>query len=259
MFKGVVFLISTMFFISGCGGGSSSTQSESSTSATTDVSSKSPVDQATAGAISGVIKFSGKKPSGKTIKMGADAYCKGQHTQAVASEEVVVNPDGTLKNVYVFVKSGLGDLQFPTSPEPAVLDQKGCIYIPHVLSVQAGQEIIIRNSDGVLHNVNARPKKNKGFNIGQPVKGMETKKSFAKAELGIPLKCDVHPWMRSYVSVQNHPYGAVSSDNGSFTLDNLPPGTYEIEAWHEAFGTQSQKVTLGPKESKSISFTFKGA
>jgi plastocyanin len=127
------------------------------------------------------------------------------------------------------------------------------------LAVQAGQEITVLNSDGVLHNINARPKNNEGFNIGQPVKGMETKKSFANAEVMIPIKCDVHPWMGGYIGVQTHPYSAVSDETGSFSLKDLPPGTYEIEAWHEVYGTTTQSVTIGPKENKTITFTFKGA
>jgi hypothetical protein len=192
------------------------------------------------------------------ISMVADAACKTAHTTDVYSEDVVVNPNNTLKFVYVYVKSGLKDLKFPTPTEPAVFDQKGCMYIPHVSAVQAGQPLLVRNSDSVLHNVNARPVKNPGFNFGQPVQGMESKKSFATPEVMIPVKCDVHPWMHGWIGVQNHPYAAVSGDDGSFTLKNLPPGEYEIEAWHEKYGTSVQKVTVGAKETKKIEFTFKG-
>jgi plastocyanin len=177
----------------------------------------------------------------------------------VDSEEVVVNPNGTLKNVYVYVKSGLGDKKFPAPSTPAVFDQHGCMYHPHVLSVQTGQEIIVRNSDGVLHNINARPKLNKGFNFGQPVQGMESKKSFDKPEVMIPVKCDVHPWMNAWMGVQDHPFAAVTGDDGSFSLKGLPAGTYTIEAWHEKYGVSDQTVTIGATETKSITFTFKGA
>lgn len=219
---------------------------------------QNPVDPATAGTINGTIKFTGTAPKAQKISMSADAYCMKQHAGTVSSEEVVVNPNKTLKNVYVYVKSGLGDIKFPPAAQPAVLDQKGCMYTPHVLGVQANQEIIVRNSDGVLHNVNARPTKNQGFNFGQPVQGMESKKSFTNPEVMIPIKCDVHPWMSSYIGVQTHPYFSVSGEDGSFSLKNLPPGTYEVEAWHEKFGTQTQTVTIGASETKPIEFTFKG-
>jgi len=249
---GILFFIG-LLTVSGCGGGS-----ESGAPAAKGAAVKSPVDPATAGKISGSIKFSGKAPKGKKIAMNADAYCLQQHTSDVLSEEVVVNPNKTLKNVYVYVKSGLGDLKFPVPSEPVIMDQKGCWYHPHVIAVQANQNIQIHNSDGVLHNINAQPETNKGFNFGQPVKGMKTKKKFSKPEVMIPVKCDVHPWMRAYIGVQSHPYAVVTGDDGSFSLENLPPGSYQLEAWHEVYGTQVQTVTLGPSESKSISLTFKG-
>lgn len=219
----------------------------------------SPVDAATAANVEGSVKFTGTKPKMQKIAMNADAQCKTAHATDVMSEEVVINANNTLKYVYVYVKSGLGDMKFPTPTEPAVLDQKGCLYTPHMIAVQANQPIKIVNSDGVLHNVNARPTKNQGFNIGQPVKDMSTIKTFTTPEVMIPVKCDVHPWMHSFIGVQNHPYAAVTSDDGSFALKNLPPGEYEIEAWHEKFGTAVQKVTVGANETKKIEFTFKGA
>ena len=256
MFRNSVLLASTLFVLGACKSGSnqSAAPAESAPAAT----AQSPVDAATAGNITGTVKFSGAKPKMQKIAMTADAFCKSAHTGDVYSEEVVVNPNNTLKFVYVYVKSGLGDLKFPTPAEPVVFDQKGCIYTPHVAAVQVGQELKIRNSDSVLHNVNVRPTKNKGFNLGQPVQGMETAKSFDTPEVMIPAKCDVHPWMHGWIGVQAHPYASVTSDTGSFALNNLPPGTYEIEAWHEKYGTSVQKVTIGAKESKTIEFTFKG-
>ena len=244
--------------LSSCKGGGQSGSTESAAPAQQQ-QVQNPVDPATAGSISGTIKFAGAKPKAPKISMSADAYCKTAHTTDVMSPEVVVNPNNTLKFVYVYVKSGLpAGMTFPT-PEPAMLDQQGCLYEPHVLAVQTNQQIKIRNSDGVLHNINARPKNNPGFNIGQPVKGMESPKSFPNTEVMIPVKCDVHPWMSAWIGVQTHPFAAVSGDDGSFTLPNLPPGDYEIEAWHEKFGTSVQKVTVGAKESKKVEFTFKGA
>ncbi len=251
-------LVSTLFVLGACKGGSN-TESGAPAASNTQAVAQNPVDPNTAGSISGTVKFAGTAPKAQKISMGADAYCKTQHATDVVSEEVVVNPNKTLKYVYVYVKSGLGTTKFPAPTEPVVFDQKGCLYTPHVAAVQVGQPLKIRNSDGVLHNVNVRPTKNQGFNMGQPVQGMESDKTFTTPEVMIPVKCDVHPWMHAWIGVQDHPYASVTSDDGSFSLKNLPPGEYEIEAWHEKYGTATQKVTVGAKESKTIEFTFKGA
>ncbi len=255
MFRSVTYIFSALLLLSACKGGSSSSSAPADTNTAT---AQSTVDAATAGEVSGVVKFTGTKPKAQKIAMNADAYCKTTHSTDVYAEDVVVNSNNTLKWVYVYVKTGLGATKFPVPAQPAVFDQKGCTYQPHVAAVQAGQELLIRNSDGVLHNVNARPTKNPGFNFGQPIQGMETKKSFPNPEVMIPVKCDVHPWMHAWIGVQAHPYASVTTDDGSFSLKNLPPGEYEIEAWHEKYGTSVQKVTVGPKETKSIQFTFKG-
>ncbi|HUF51788.1 MAG TPA: carboxypeptidase regulatory-like domain-containing protein, partial [Longimicrobiales bacterium] len=135
----------------------------------------------------------------------------------------------------------------------------GCVYEPHVLGVRAGQEFIIRNSDPLLHNVNAAPTTNRTFNIGQPRAGMETRRSFTQPEIMIPVTCQVHGWMESYIGVLDHPYFAVTSADGSFRLENLPPGTYTIEAWHEQYGTQTQTVTVAAQQTGQAEFTFSAA
>lgn len=254
-FRSSIYLFSGLIALSACKSGNSTNATTETTPAAAVAAS--PVDAATAASITGTIKFSGAKPKNQKISMNADAYCKTAHTTDVVSEEVTINANNTLKYVYIYVKSGLGDLKFPTPTEPVILDQVGCMYVPHIVAVQAGQKLQVRNSDGVLHNVNARPTKNQGFNFGQPVKGMTNDKTFDTAEM-IPVKCDVHPWMHGWIGVQNHPYAAVTGDDGSFSLKNLPPGEYEIEAWHEKYGTATQKVTVGASESKAIEFSFKG-
>ena len=255
--RGSYFALAAFLALAGCKG---SGQQAGAPEAQPQQEAKSPVDPATAASISGTVKFTGVKPKAQKISMKAEAFCQTAHTTDVFAEDVVVNANNTLKYVYVYVKSGLSpDLKFPVPTEPAVFDQQGCIYHPHVLAVQTGQTVLVRNSDNVLHNVNVKPTKNQGFNFGQPVQGMETKKSFSTAEVMIPAKCDVHPGMKAWMGVQNHPFAAVTGDDGSFSLNNLPPGEYEIEAWHEKYGTSTQKVTVGAKETKSITFTFKGA
>jgi plastocyanin len=212
---------------------------------------------ADAATLGGTIKFEGAPAKMSAVQMGADPYCQSQHPTPQMDEEVMVGPGGELANVIVFVKDVPGN--YPTPTTPALLDQKGCHYVPHVTAVQVGQPVEIRNSDATLHNVHAMPKVNSQFNEGQPVQGMVSTKKFDKVEM-VPfrVKCDVHGWMKSYMAVLPHPYHSVSATNGTFSIANLPPGSYTLVAWHEKYGQQEQQVTVGPKEQKQVTFTFKG-
>jgi len=207
--------------------------------------------------VSGKISFTGSAPAKEAIKMDADAYCKAAHSAPVYTQEVEVNPNGTLKDVFVYVKEGVTGT-YPAPTTPVVIDQQGCQYHPHVFGIQAGQPLKIVNSDGTLHNIHALPKQNAEFNIGQPFKGMETMKKFDKPEVPVRFKCDVHKWMGAYAGVVNHPFYAVTNDQGTFEIKNLPPGTYVIEAWQEKYGPQTQTVTISGSESKTVDFSFKG-
>jgi len=213
---------------------------------------------ADAATLTGLVKFAGAAPKMNTIQMSADPYCQSQHGSAPATEEdAVVGAGGELANVFVYIKDIKGS--FPAPSTPVVLDQKGCQYHPHVHAVMVGQTLEIKNDDATLHNVHAMPNVNSQFNEGQPVQGMVSPKKFDKAEMTpFKVKCDVHGWMKSYMAVMPHPFYAVSETNGTFTIPNLPPGTYTVVAWHEKYGQQEQQVTVGAKESKALSFTFKG-
>ena len=236
----------------GCGGGDGG-GSGSGDSGGGSAAMESPVDAATAGNIAGTVVFEGDAPAMDAIDMSDEQVCADKHASTPTAEEVVVN-DGTLANVFVYVKEGLEGLQFPT-PGPALLDQDGCTYIPHVLGVMTGQDITIRNSDGLLHNINASPTEQRGFNTSQPM-NMESTRSFRTAEVMVPVRCDVHGWMNAYIGVLEHPYHSVSGSDGSFDLSTLPPGDYVIEAWHERYGTQTQNVTVATGETAEITFTF---
>jgi len=216
----------------------------------------SPVDAATAGNIAGKIAFTGTAPKPAVVRMDSDPNCV-QPGVTATDESVVVGSDGSLQNVFVYVKDGLGSLRFPIPAQPVVLDQKGCHYVPHVLGAQVGQGVEIVNSDQTLHNIHAVPMANQEFNTGQPLAGMKHTHRFSTREVMVPFKCDVHPWMHAWIGVLDHPYYAVTGADGSFSLKGLPPGTYTIEAWHETLGTQTQSVTIGEKESKDIEFSFK--
>ena len=243
-----------------CGGssGTSSTSSEPSSPAATPAGQK--VDMSTVGDVNGTVVVDGAVPKNEPIKMNADPVCVTQNKTPQFQETYLVSSDGkTLGNVFVYVKDGLGNYVFDAPTETARIDQKDCRYHPHVFGMRVNQPLEIVNSDPTLHNIHAMPKGNSEFNNGQPIQGMKMTHTFDKKEVMVPFKCDVHGWMNAYVGVLDHPYYAVTKDDRKFELANLPPGTYTIEAWHEKLGPMTQSVTIGPKETKDITFSFKPA
>ena len=214
-----------------------------------------PAASATA-SVSGKISFEGQAPASERVKVSADPKCQAIHPQGLEKQAIKVK-DGGLADVYVYVKGPVSG-SYPAPTTAVVLDQSGCNYAPHVLALQVGQPLAIRNSDDTLHNIHPRPKENAEFNIGQPRKGMESTKTFDKPEVMIPVGCDVHPWMRAYISVFAHPFYAVSNEDGSFEIKGLPAGEYEVEAHHGKLKGQAQKVTVKDGETASLSFAFKG-
>jgi plastocyanin len=205
--------------------------------------------------ISGKVTFTGAAPTPKKIATSADPKCEEMHAdKPLTSEAVIVNSNGTLRNVFVYVKGGLEDKTYPTPTDPVEIDQKGCQYRPHVFGMQAGQALKIKNADPTLHNIHAQCANNAEFNIGQPNLGMETTRTFAKPEIMVHFKCDVHPWMSAYVGVLTHPFYSVTGDDGTFALKNLPAGRYVVAAWHETYGEQTQTIAVADGESKEITF-----
>ena len=209
--------------------------------------------------ISGKVAFEGDAPKAKKLKMDADPQCASMHADKPAtSEEVVVNGNGTLKNVFVYVKSGVTGTY--EAPKTAVtINQTGCQYQPHVFGMQAKQKLVIKNSDDTLHNIHALPTNNEEFNKGQPSGSADLPKTFTKADVMVKFKCDVHPWMTAYVGVLDHPFYAVTGDDGTFSIKGLPAGDYEVEAWHEKFGTKTAKIKVGAGEAKTADFKFSKA
>lgn len=216
--------------------------------------------QAAAGLGSAVIqataRLDGTVPQREVVRMNADPVCQQQHQGPFYTEDVVVNDQGRLKNVFVSITEGLSGT-FPTPTTAVTLNQAGCWYQPHVFGIQANQPLEILNSDATLHNVNAKPALNPPFNVAQPVKGMKTTKKFPKPELMVKFKCNVHPWMNAYAGVVTHPFFGVTDEGGVVTLSGLPAGTYVLEAWHERYGTQTQTVRVADGETTSVEWTFK--
>ena len=243
--------------MAGCGGGTEAPPAEQAESAPAAAPS-APVDSATAATITGKVSFEGTKPTMARIRMDAVPACTEAHKAPVYSEEVVVNDNGTLRDVYVYVKEGLGDRTFPVPTESVKLEQLGCTYKPHVLGLMAGQKFEITNDDPTNHNVHPLPTVNREWNQSQPPGSPPLTQEFARPEVMIPVKCNVHPWMKTYVGVQKHPFFAVTGTDGTFTIQGLPPGDYVIEAWQEKYGTQQMNVTVGPSETKTADFTYKG-
>lgn len=210
-----------------------------------------------ASSITGTVTFDGKAPTLRPLAMEADPVCAKKHPAPVPNEMLVLGSGNTMGNVMVWVSKGLpAGKTWPAPAAPAVLDQNGCQYKPHVMGIMVGQSYKILNSDGILHNIHTLPKINAGFNKPMPGTLKETTTKFDKPEEIFPIKCDVHPWMQAYVGVFTNPFFSVTSADGKFTISGLDPGTYEITAWQERLGTKTATVTVGATGTKTQDFKF---
>jgi hypothetical protein len=208
-------------------------------------------------AVRGVVKIEGPVPKSAHVSMAADPSCSKLHPGGVVTDDVIADAGGGLENVIVFVSQGLQGRAFDPPTQPAVIEQKGCMYVPHVVAMQANQKLEVVNSDNTMHNIHPMPANNREWNKAQPP-GSPMEETFSREEIAIPVRCNVHPWMHSYIAVFKHPYFSVTGKGGTFELKNLPPGTYTVEAWHEKLGTATQTVTVGANQTKSVDFVFKG-
>ena len=213
-----------------------------------------PIDPATVATVNGTVKFDGMAPKASKIDMSQDPGCKGMN-----QAETVVVDNGNLANVFVYVKDGLGNRTFDVPKDAVQLDQKGCQYHPHVLGVMTGQTIDIKNDDPTTHNIHPTPKDNREWNESQPPSSADLQKTFAREEIMLPVKCNQHPWMKMYVNVVKNPFFAVTDKSGKYEIKGLPPGDYTIAFVHEKLGEQDQKVTVAPKETKTVDQSFKAA
>jgi len=246
-----MFLLATACSVLACGGGESGGNAADG-DAGGGAQTAAPLGS---GVLSGVVNFDGTPPRNPPIDMSTESECASAYANG-PSDPVVVVTGGKLKNVFVRVTGGLPAGPYPTPGQPAVIDQTHCLYEPRILGVMVNQPLEIRNSDPLLHNIKAVPQQNRPFNISQPRAGMTTTRTFAEPEIMVPLECNVHGWMQAYVGVVEHPYFATSAEDGTFRIQGLPPGTYQIETWHESLGTRTGEVTIGPDGQGSVTLTY---
>ena len=208
--------------------------------------------------ISGVILLDGPRPKRTPLPLTPES--RKLYEKHPLSEVKLVSAKGEVQNVFVYVKKGLPEGKSYNAPkEGALVNQKKSMFRPRVQGVFVGQEVSMRNSDPLIHNVRSLSEENRPFNIGQPAGTPDRKKVFKDKEGPIELRCDFHPWMRAYLFVMEHPYFAVTAAQGHFTIKGLPVGNYTLAIWHEAFGEQEQKITVKAGGLKDIEFNLKPA
>lgn len=224
------------------------------------VRSTPSVGASATGQIAGTVKLDGQAPHQKPIDMSKDPACAQAGGNMVTTENVLVGANGGLANVVVYISQGLtGNEAAAISSQPATMEQKGCRYVPHVVAVNVGQHMTVLNSDRTAHNIHPQPSPTGGnlqWNKSQMAGSGPVDVAWANEEVAIPVKCNIHPWMRAYIAVVKGPFG-VSNDAGSFRLDNVAPGTYTLTAWQETYGTQTQKITVAAGKPAKADFAFK--
>jgi plastocyanin len=219
----------------------------------------SPVKTGTRVALTGSVKFTGEVPRSQHVSMSADPVCSKLHPRGADMKEVAADQQGDLAGVVVYVSEGLPATNSAPAAAAVTLEQKGCMYQPGIVAVQASQKLKIINDDQTLHNIHALPRNNREWNQAQAPGSSPVEASFAREEVGIPVKCNVHPWMRGYIAVFKHPFFAVTTPDGKFEIRNLPPGQYTLTAWHEKLGTVSRKVNVSAGQPAVADFVFRGA
>lgn len=208
------------------------------------------------GIVSGRVALAGVPPERRKLDLSANPTCERQHLRAVYSEDVLVSKKGGLRNTLVWVKSGLPANHWPAPTETVKLNQVGCIYEPHVLALMTGQTLEVSNADPLNHNVHAEATVNTPFNVAQPPRAEKLFQKFDKQETMVPITCGVHGWMRAYVSVIDHPFFAVTDEDGRFEIKGLPPGDFTVEAIHETYGRLEHTAAMRAQTRATVDFTY---
>ena len=216
------------------------------------------VDAATAGTVAGTVAFHGAKPARQAISMEADEGCqKAQAGKPVYDDAVLTGKNGGLANAFVYIQTGLEGKKFEPNTEAVILDQHGCMFVPRIIGMRAGQTLDLKNGDAVAHNVHPMPVNNREWNQEQAPQAPTMEHRFARPEIMIPVKCNIHAWMHSYIGVVDHPYFAVTGLDGGFQWKNVPPGDYTVAVWHEKLGKLEQPVHVAAAGSAAADFTYR--
>jgi hypothetical protein len=246
-------------------GGDKPLENKTSTSQTSSKTAAEPakpvtyfhVDPATAATLRGKIAFQGKKPARQLISMEAEAGCQKAHAgHPVYDEPVMVGKGGGLANAFVYIQSGLEGKSFEPPREAVHLDQHGCQFVPHVIAIRVAQPLDVTNSDAVSHNIHPMPRNNREWNEEQAPGAGPAQHKFARREVMIPVKCNIHAWMHAYMAVVEHPYFAVTGADGSFQWPNVPPGDYTVAVWHEKLGEQTRQVHVSASARAEVDFSY---
>lgn len=224
-----------------------------------DIQAVFKVDPATAGTLTGKVRFSGPKPARKLVEMDSEPECSRLHANGrVSDETLIVNSGGAFPNVFVYLKTGIEGKKFEVPATPVTIDQKGCWFQPRVLGIQTGQTLRVTNSDPVTHNIHPLAKLNREWNQSQSEGDPPLMRRFVRPEILMPVKCNIHRWMRAFIGVVDHPYFAVTKADGSFEIDSIPPGTYTLAAVHDVAGAKEQSVTVKGPGKVRAEFLFEG-
>lgn len=236
-----------LVLVAGCGGSAED-------AATSRV--PTPLDLSTTGTIRGVVRLVGDPPAGTTIRMTSAADCAAQHPEADVPAGDVLVKDGLVANAFVYIKDGLGDRVFTVPSEPVVIHNKGCLYVPRVTGVRVGQAVRFTNEDPLLHNIHGSPQASPSWNFSLSRRGADRVIHVGKPEAMVPVRCDVHPWMKGFLGVVDHPYFQTTDASGEFSLAAVPPGAYVLGVWHERLGTRNVPVTVSPRGTAEVAIAF---
>jgi plastocyanin len=188
--------------------------------------------------------------------MHAEEACENLHDKPVRLTTIATGRGGALADAFVYIRSGLEGKAFKPPMEAVVLDQRGCMFVPRVIALHTGQTLAVKNSDPVSHNVHPMPQNSREWNQQQAPGAPDLARRFIRPEVMIPVKCNVHSWMRSYIGVMDHPYFAVTGNNGEFQWTQIPPGEYTVAVWHETLGELTQRIALKANAGAALNFTF---
>jgi plastocyanin len=246
--------VAVLVLATGCGLSESAKPADAPVASNT--AGKPPGVKGTA-SVAGSVRFSGKTPKPEHLDMDAVPACARQHEGSPAiNEALMVGRQGSVKNAYVWIEAGLPEAVWPVPVGNAKIDQKGCLYLPRVVAIQAGQGVEFTNHDPTNHNIHPVPEFNTEVNRIQAPNGAPLVERFDQPEVGILIRCNVHPWMKAWVHVAAHPFWALTEADGNFIIRDLPAGEYTLSVWHETLGRKHLTIRVGEGEQAAATFTF---